>query len=371
MVSHLRLRTPELFHRTRTEKRRGAMVVLVAVVLPLLLLMAVLAVNVAYMELTRVELRTATDSAAEAASRTLSLTGDTNLALQSAQAAAQRNMVAGKSIDLQMSDLEFGLINRPNPTGRFAFTPGVDVPNAVRITGSRLVDPIGFSYGEFGSKKFEPTQITVAGQTDRDICLVLDRSGSMAMFDDDGNSTGWESGDPAPSDSRWALAVTASQAFLNAVANTPMEELVAMVSYSNTASIDHDLTLQYSTILTSIDDYSAEFQGGYTNIGDSIEKARATLTTRGFHRPWAEPTIVVLTDGKSNTGDISPETAATTAANAGIIVHTITYGNDADEARMADVAKLGNGRHWHAPDGQSLIQAFNEIAANAPTMLVE
>ena len=371
MVSHLRPDSFQFQPRHRSKARHGAMVILVAVVLPVLLLMAVLAVNVAYMELTRVELRTATDSAVEAAARTLALTQDTNLALQSAQQAASRNEVAGDTIQLTMADLEFGLISRPNPSARFVFTSGVDAPNAVRIEGSRVVDSIGFAFGEVGVYTFEPHQWATAGQTDRDIALVLDKSGSMAMYDDDGDTTGWSAGLPAPAESRWGQCVTACQAFLAAVNTTPMEELVSLVTYSSSATIDEDLTLQYSTILSSINQYTQVFNGGSTNIGDGIEKARLALRSRGYGRAWAEPTIVVMTDGQNTTGAVTPETAASNAAAAGITVHTITYGHDADQTRMQTVASLGNGRHWHAPDSDTLIQVFNQIARSSPTMLVE
>ena len=355
--------------------RRGAMIVLVAIILPILLLMAVLAINVAYMELTRVELRTATDAAAEAGSRTLSLTGDDAQAILIAKEAASRNLVAGEPLLLDDGDIEFGFISRPSSTSRFVFTGGSEDVNAVRIDGRRtsgsLSGPVSFAFGAMGVHEFQPVQFAIAGQTDRDICLVLDRSGSMAMFDDAGNSTAWNDGDAAPADSRWMRVSDAAIAFCNAVALTPMEELVSLATYSSNASIDQDLTLTYSLITTRLNSLSAEFQGGYTNIADGIERGRQCLVERGFERVWAEPTIVIMTDGKHNTGDIEPEDAATTAASYGITIHTITYGHDAEQSRMQEVARRGNGRHWHAPDSASLLQAFNEIAANAPTMLVE
>lgn len=355
--------------------RRGAMVLLVAVVLPILLLMAVLAVNVAYMELTRVELRTATDAAAEAGSRTLSLTGDQTEAVRIAKEAAARNLVAREPLLLDDADIEFGMITRPSSTSRFDFTPNNVDWNAVRVNGRRtegsLSGPVSFAFGAMGVHEFEPRQHAVAGQTDRDICLVLDRSGSMAMFDDDGNSTEWDNGDPAPGDSRWMRVSDAAKAFCNAVTLTPMEELVSLATYSSSASIDHDLTLNYTLIHTRLDGLATKFDGGYTNVADGIEKGRQCLVERGFERRWAEPTIVVMTDGKHNTGDIEPEDAATTAASHGITIHTITYGHDAEQTRMQEVAKRGNGRHWHAPDAASLLKAFNEIAANSPTMLIE
>ena len=58
------------------QNRRGAMSVLIAVTLPVLLAMAAFAIQFAYIDLGRVELRVATDAAAEAAARELSESGD-------------------------------------------------------------------------------------------------------------------------------------------------------------------------------------------------------------------------------------------------------------------------------------------------------
>src|SRR6188768_3984194 len=60
-------------HSRRRPRRRGAMMVLIAVCLPLFLIMAAFAVDVAWMQLTRTELRTATDAASRAGAKTLSL----------------------------------------------------------------------------------------------------------------------------------------------------------------------------------------------------------------------------------------------------------------------------------------------------------
>ena len=53
----------------RPRTRRGAIVPLVAILLPVLLILAGFAINIAWLELTRTELTTAADSAARAANR--------------------------------------------------------------------------------------------------------------------------------------------------------------------------------------------------------------------------------------------------------------------------------------------------------------
>ena len=63
--------------------------------------------------------------------------------------------------------------------------------------------------------------------------------------------------------------------------------------------------------------------------------------------------------------------AAAVAADQGVVIHTITYGADADQALMQEVAQMGGGQHWHAPDSTQLTQVFDDIADNLPTMLME
>src|SRR4051812_49811727 len=75
--------------------RRGAMMVLVAVCLPLCIIMAAFAINVAWMQLVRTELRTSTDAAARAGAKQLSLSQSTVVATAQAKDLAKRNPVAG------------------------------------------------------------------------------------------------------------------------------------------------------------------------------------------------------------------------------------------------------------------------------------
>ena len=57
--------------------------------------MAAFAVDVAWMQLVRTELRTSTDAAARAGAKELSLKQDQNAAQKKAKQAARRNLVAG------------------------------------------------------------------------------------------------------------------------------------------------------------------------------------------------------------------------------------------------------------------------------------
>ena len=164
--------------------RRAAMLVLIAVCLPLCIIMAAFAVNIAWMQLVRAELRTATDAAARAGAKELSLAQTTTAAIAEAKEAAKRNVVAGDPLLLADSDIEIGNSSQPTDISRFIFTPGGSKPNAVRVTGRRtqgsLAGPVDLLFANvFGIRQFEPKESATSTQLDRDICLVVDRSGSI------------------------------------------------------------------------------------------------------------------------------------------------------------------------------------------------
>src|SRR3954462_14226999 len=94
--------------------RRGAMLVLIALCLPVCLIIAAFAINVAWMQLVRTELRTSTDAAARAGAKQLSLSQSTGVALAQAKDLAKRNPVAGQPLLLANSDVEFGSSSQAN-----------------------------------------------------------------------------------------------------------------------------------------------------------------------------------------------------------------------------------------------------------------
>ena len=107
------------------------MLVLIAVCLPLCIIMAAFAVDVAWMQLVRTELRSATDAAARAGAKELSLSQDANAARARAKEAARRNEVAGEPLLLADGDIEIGNGTQV-PGERFRFTPSDTRPNAQR-----------------------------------------------------------------------------------------------------------------------------------------------------------------------------------------------------------------------------------------------
>jgi Mg-chelatase subunit ChlD len=371
----------------RRVKHRAAMLVLVAVCLPLCLIMAAFAVDVAWMQLVRTELRTATDAAARAGAKELSLSQNTTSARQKAKETALRNQVAGAGLELANSDIEIGKGVQPSPTSRFQFTSGGSRPNAVRVTGKRtegsIAGPVNLLFaGVLGVNTFEPVEAATSTQLDRDICLVVDRSGSMMWTLAGGSQfpAGTEPCDPPhPTKSRWGQLATAVEAFLVELDETVQDERVSLASYSSNTSecgnkykiaeINSELVKDYSKIRSEIAKISSKPVKGNTAISAGIDEGIKTLTGNKS-RPFAVRTMIVLTDGIHNLGP-EPILSAQDAAAEEIVVHTITFSADADIKRMQAVAAATGGRHFHADDLTELVKAFKEIAATLPVLLTE
>jgi hypothetical protein len=364
-------------------QRRGATLALVAIMLPVIIILAAFAVNVAYMELNRTELRVACDAATRAAGRQYAITGKVGQARTAGKDAAKRNLVAGKGLTLANTDFTFGHSYRPNGVGRYVFAAGATPTNAVQVVAARTKGskdgPIRLLFpNTLGRSTFEPSETATSTQSEVDVALVMDRSGSMAYAANEITDTShppkaapknWSFCDPAPPKSRWLDAVAATDVFLKELTSSPGIEQLCFASYSTDAKIEQYLSTNYTLTANSMAAYTAKFCGGSTNIGGGIDQGRIALLGTGS-RAWASKVIVVLTDGIHNTGT-DPIDAAKRAAAANIQVFTVTFSMEADQARMQQVAAIGNGKHYHAKDGNDLKQVFKDIANALPTMLTQ
>jgi hypothetical protein len=361
--------------------RDGAMLVLIAVCLPLCIIMAAFAVDVAWMQLVRTELRMATDAASRAAAKELSLAQSEDAARARAKEVALRNRVAGRPLVLRDSDVEFGTSDQSSQFSRFAFVPGGTPPNAVRVTGDRTsgsaTGPVDLLFaGVLGVRIFEPKQNATATMLDRDVCLIVDRSGSMMEALTGSKMPSGDCDPPHPTLSRWGALSTAVDAFLGELEQTLSEEHVGLVSYSSNKNeckrdykisvINSDLVADYSVIRREMARIGSAPVKGRTAISAGIDDGIDVLTGK-LVRPYAVKTMILMTDGIHNEGR-EPVLSAREAAAESIVIHTITFSDDADVARMQAVAATTGGRHFHAPDAKRLVEIFKEIARTLPVL---
>ncbi|MCC9654890.1 vWA domain-containing protein [Rhodopirellula halodulae] len=421
---------------TREDSRRGGITVLMAFVLPMLALLAAFCINMAQMQLVKTELAIATDAAARAGGRAFSEEQTVDAAKTAARLTAAMNEVAGEPYQLNTDDaaneFEFGVSAQSDgQTGRFHFTkvPTSDVADnlvavsSVRVTGKRTADslmgPVPFIFpNSFSISDFKPQTSAVAMQVDRDISLVLDRSGSMdwKTYDWPDGMDPWEEDSlvsaedagivrlewryrngrpdyirrvrynsgydqydlydhaweehfelgPAPN-TPWEDLVLAVDAFLRVLDETPQNEQVSIASYNSHGTLDCWLLDDFASVRAAVDQLGPN---GSTGIGNGMNSGKRSFEHQNA-RPYASKTMVVMTDGNHNYGT-SPDTVARqlmTSQN--LNIQTVTFGGGANQQTMQDVAVIGLGKHYHADSGDELVSAFEEIANNLPTILTD
>ncbi|MCA9139782.1 MAG: VWA domain-containing protein [Planctomycetales bacterium] len=338
-------------HSRRRPKRRGAMLVLILVMLVGFLATVAFSVDIAHMHLSRTELRSATDAASQAASQELARSFDPSLAIAKGQEIAGLNRVNGEFFQLDASDFEFGR-SEIDESGRFVFQNARTPLNTVRVTGRRTTGSasgaIPLLFGNvLGFSTFEPQVTAAATYIERDVVLVVDRSGSMKG-------------------SKFQDLQTAIAVFISTLDTTPVEEEVGLASYSQFASEDVQLTSNLSAVS---DGLARLATNGRTSISRGME-AGAQIMDSGRHQDYVERTMIVMTDGLHNEGP-EPSAVATRLAADRVQIHTITFGSGADQTRMRNIAQIGGGRHFHALSASELVEAYREIALTLGTVITE
>lgn len=363
-------------NRCPRSSRAGSAMVLMTVLLPVVLAVAAYSINVVYMELSRTQLQVTTDVATRAAGRALAVTKSRSQALAAADRVIQLNTFDNRNFDLSSRELKFGVSTRIDST-RYSFTEGAQEPNAVKFeTGSKL--KVQSLFPTMGVPvDFRPIKSAVCTQTELDVVLVVDRSGSMAygcLEAAVGSSPpiyaplGWRFGMPVPLGSRWLDAVASVSLFMQLLDKSVHSERVGLVTFGDLAARDSQLTPDYATVFNSMNVHTFKFWGGATNIGDGIISGASILSDKRFARGWASRVMVVLTDGNWTAG-VDPSTCASMAAAQNIAIYTITFSAEADQLKMQEVAAIGNGKHFHATTPTELSEAFKAISTTLPTLI--
>ncbi len=186
-----RERGKQVRHRrviSQSGRRKGIAAVYLAVSLTVILGMASLAVDVGALYSAKAELQRSADAAALAAASELGTsTADdpTADAFDTADQVARLNQVLQATVGVDSTnDLEFGRATYNDVNGRFEFSPGGEVYDAVRVTLRRTSGsasgPIDLMFAKFlGHETASMTARAAAVLVPRDIAVVIDLSGSM------------------------------------------------------------------------------------------------------------------------------------------------------------------------------------------------
>jgi len=173
--------------------------------------------------------------------------------------------------------------------------------------------------------------------------------------------------------------------------NKRTDDLIGLVTFGGFAATRVPLTADHEAllhILQGVEIPKPTFDGQgqvvdqeelLTAIGDAL----ATACARLEHAKLKSKIIVLLSDGRSNTGIIKPEDATKIAKKMGIRVYTIgvgspnpapfmrkdmlgnntiVYGNvELDEELLGNTAKITGGRYFNVRDPGGLDRAMEEI----------
>jgi len=369
--------------KLQSQRRFGATLVLIAILLPVLFILAGFAINISYLQLVQTEAQIATDAAASAAGKVFAMTGDKNAAMTAAADVAARNPIGTKILPLQPTDFEFGISTRTSLNDTYSFSVAPQ-GNAVRLTTHSLANGVGGDiapiFPVFGSViQLRPIRGAVCTQLDLDIGLVIDRSGSMAYSSDEISAyppspvnapVGWTFGDPVPPSARWLDAIASVQVFISQLQASAHNEQLSLSLYNHTVTTAQPLTTDYALIVSSLTSISANFVSGGTNIGDGILEGIGAVGDPSRARPWATPVLIVLTDGVHNYGT-NPISAATIAKGQKVTVFTVTFSDEAEQGLMQSVATEAGGLHYHAVNAFQLKTAFKDIAGRLPTLITK
>ena len=292
---------PKIHHRRGMrhclKQRQGAILVVVAILLPVFLLIVGFSVDLALMQSVRTETRAVADLSAKAAAGELSRTQNVAKARAAARDVAGSNLIAGAPVSLENQDIVFGN-SAPQPDGSWAFQAGGSPLNSIEVNVRRTSGgpngAVGMVFGRlYGRATMEHQMAATASFLDVDVCLVLDRSSSMKLSTTD-PAGGMSGGDPrqcvAPwADSRWVAVENAVSLFITQLQTTPALEHVALVTFAsdftspcgetNTeASVDRDLLADLTLINQAMSNRSNTVWNGNTNIDAGIRVARNVLT---------------------------------------------------------------------------------------------
>ena len=183
-----------------------------------------------------------------------------------------------------------------------------------------------------------------------DIVITLDTSSSMTQADFGGQTR-----------------IAASKSVINDFLGGLKNDRAGVVIFSAEAMVLSPLTLDYTAAQRLIAPIEA---GKFLRDGTAIGTGLATALNAVRASTARSKVVVLLTDGQSNTGDISPLDAAQMAKVLGIRVYTIgavpssgRVGGDVDEQLMRQMSQLSGGQYYRVSDETALRNVYREIEA--------
>jgi Ca-activated chloride channel family protein len=195
-----------------------------------------------------------------------------------------------------------------------------------------------------------------------DIMIDIDTSGSMRALDFN------------PLD-RMAAAKKAAKNFIS----HRQYDRIGIIAFAGVSILQCPLTLDYGALLDFLDQVEV---GVTTTENTAIGTAIATAVNHLKKSTAKSKVIILVTDGRNNSGEIDPPTAAKAAASLDIKIYTIGVGvrgqsvipvdtpwgkqmmpiqEDLDEPTLQDIAQVTGGRYYRATSTKEFDQIYSEI----------
>lgn len=225
---------------------------------------------------------------------------------------------------------------------------------------------VGFCRPQWGERKIETLTEGV------NIILAVDISGSMAAID-------------FKLKGEMVNRLEAVKSVVAEFISGRDGDRIGMVVFGTNAYTQVPLTRDYNTVAFILDRLKVGAAGEQTAIGDAIGISLKRLQDINSK----SNVIILLTDGQSNTGEISPEEATEIAAARGVKIYTIGVGAsgkapflinhplfgqqyvyqqvDMDESALKEIAQNTGGLYFKAENTEALERIYKTIDAMEKT----
>ena len=199
----------------------------------------------------------------------------------------------------------------------------------------------------------EPVELPVSG---RDLMLAIDISKSMDH--------------KIRHNLRSVSRITATKAVASAFIEKRVGDRIGLILFGDQAYVQAPLTFDRTTVNILLQEAVTGLAGQATAIGDAIGLAVKRFDTNQNRQSanaiqkniTDDRVLILLTDGVSNRGEITPLKAAELAAKKGLKIHTIGIGGrdsrELDETTLRKIAKITGGRYFRAYNTSDLVNIY-------------
>lgn len=207
----------------------------------------------------------------------------------------------------------------------------------------------------------------------RDLLLAIDLSKSMEQ--------------PIRYKLRSVSRISATKAVVSQFIDKRVGDRIGLILFGEQAYVQVPLTFDRTTVKILLQEAVTGLAGNATAIGDAIglavkrlektekdnrkeqnrhknnaDKAEYNKEKGDDKPPYNDRVLILVTDGVSNAGEITPVKAAELAARKGLKIHTIGIGNrgsrELDERTLKAIARITGGRYFRAHNTDELQQIY-------------